>query len=84
MYLFFQMCDTINCITKSSVPWPSDWSYDQWVEKNNKYPWLICSDGKIGSEYCKSVSTLKTFKSKGVEISNEWCLTKIDGWFKYN
>jgi len=73
------MCDTINCITKSSVPWPSDWSYDQWVEKKNKYPWLICSDGKIGCEYCKSVDTLKTFKCKGVEISNEWCLTKIDG-----
>ncbi|XP_050064565.1 E3 SUMO-protein ligase KIAA1586-like [Aphis gossypii] len=61
-----QMCDTINCITKSSVPWPSDWSYDQWIEKKNKYPWLIYSDGKIGCEYCKSVDTLKTFKSKGV------------------
>ncbi|XP_022170490.1 E3 SUMO-protein ligase KIAA1586-like, partial [Myzus persicae] len=61
------------------VPWPSEWSYNQWVEKKNKYPWLICIDGKIGCEYCKSVGTLKTFQSKGVEISKEWCLTMIDG-----
>lgn len=58
------MCDTINCITKSSVPWPSDWSYDQWVGKKNKYSWLICSNGKIGCEYCKSVDTLKHLKVK--------------------
>jgi len=43
-----------------------------------KYPWLICSDGKIGCEYCKSIGTLKIFQSKGVEVSNEWCFTKID------
>lgn len=47
--------------------------------KKNKYPWLIFGEGKIGCMYCKSLGSLKLYKKQGVEISNDWCLTKIDG-----
>lgn len=59
--------------------WPSEWTYDQWIQKKMKHPWLICNDGKIGCEYCKAIGELKTYKSQGVEISSECCQTKIDG-----
>ncbi|XP_022176912.1 E3 SUMO-protein ligase KIAA1586-like [Myzus persicae] len=59
--------------------WPSEWTYNQWIQKKDRYPWLICDDGKIGCLYCKNVGELKTCKSQGVEISTEWSQINVDG-----
>jgi len=54
------------------------WTFDQWIEKKSRYPWLFCSKQKIGCEYCKEIGTLKTFKMRGVEISKEWSMCTVD------
>ncbi|KAL4121027.1 hypothetical protein QTP88_013612 [Uroleucon formosanum] len=59
--------------------WPSEWTYNQWIQKKVRYPWLICDNGKIGCLNCKNVGELKTCKSQGVEISTEWNQINVDG-----
>ncbi|KAF0746987.1 E3 SUMO-protein ligase KIAA1586-like, partial [Aphis craccivora] len=59
--------------------WPSEWNYNQWIQKKDRYPWLICDNGKIGCLYCKNVGELKTCKSQGFEISSEWNQINVDG-----
>ncbi|CAI6367147.1 unnamed protein product [Macrosiphum euphorbiae] len=54
------------------------WTFDQWIEKKSRYPWLFCSKQKIGCEYCKEIGTLKTVKKRGVEISKEWSMCTVD------
>lgn len=65
--------------TEVVIIWPPEWSYDQWIKKKSRYPWLICYNRKIGCENCKLAGELKTYKSQGVEISTEWSQTNIDG-----
>jgi hypothetical protein len=43
------------------------WTFDQWIEKKSKYPWLFCSKQKIGCEYCREIGILKTVKKRGVK-----------------
>lgn len=58
--------------------WPLVWSFNQWIEKKSRYPWLFCFKRQIGCTYCKEIRVLKTIKRRGVEISKEWSMCTVN------
>lgn len=49
---------TTDVITQEVVEtkkWPSVWNDCQWFEFKEKYPWIICSNGKLKCKTCSSI-----------------------------
>ena len=59
------------------VNWPVVWSANMWKDKKEDYPWLTCSNGYLGCEICKKVSSLSVYKHQGLSISTEWSLGNV-------
>jgi len=65
----------------SQSDWPCVWTADKWLEKQQKYPFLKCCNGKLGCISCSSVASIQTYSGKGRNLSDEWvkCLVEPYG-----
>lgn len=61
----------------TSTQWPCVWSESNWLDKVSKYPFLVCSNGKLGCKICKQVGGVQTLGSQGVSLSPEWSKCQI-------
>lgn len=55
---------------------PSCWSHKVWLSKKEQYPWLTCSNLKLGCIICKEISSLGVHTKKNIHLSRQWKLTE--------
>lgn len=59
--------------------WAPEWSEDQWIEKKDKYTWLMSQNKKIRCRICKEFDDFKSYKNQNIEMAKEWTSCQIDG-----
>lgn len=57
---------------------PSIWTEEMWREKQQRYPWLMCKNGKLGCDFCLSAKSLAgPHSTQGLHLSSEWQTTNV-------
>jgi hypothetical protein len=65
-----------------SDDWPSVWTSDVWLEKQGKYPFLKCCNGKLGCTTCSSVKNIQIYSGKGRNLADEWVKCQVEPYGK--
>ena len=65
-----------------SDDWPSVWTSDVWLEKQRKYPFLKCCNGKLGCTPCSNVKNIQIYSGKGRNLADEWVKCQVEPYGK--